>query len=59
VVFADLASLPALTVPTGREHSLPSGIQFVGSRWSEIRLLDIAAALEQAGVLPGYTPPPG
>jgi amidase len=34
-------------------------VQLVGPRWSDVRLLDIAAALEGAGVLPGFTRPPG
>ena len=58
--FANLAGLPALTVPAGRDaEGLPVGVQIVGPRWSERRLLDVAAALEEAGVLPGFTRPPG
>lgn len=58
--FANLAGLPALTVPAGRDaEGLPVGVQLVGPRWSEIRLLDAARALEDAGVLPGFTRPPG
>jgi amidase len=58
--FANLAGLPVLTVPAGRTaDGLPVGVQLVGPRWSEMRLLDVAAALEEAGVLPGFTPPPG
>ena len=41
--FANLAGLPVLTVPAGRDaEGLPVGVQFVGPRWSEIRLLDVA-----------------
>lgn len=59
-VPANLAGLPALTVPAGRDaDGLPVGVQIVGPAWSETRLLDIAAALEAAGVLPGFTAPPG
>lgn len=44
----------------GRGHDgLPIGIQIVGPRWSEMRLLAIARALEEAGILPGFQPPPG
>jgi amidase len=58
--FANFAGLPALTVPAGHdEHGLPVGVQLAGPRWSELRLLDIAAALERAGILPGFTRPPG
>jgi Asp-tRNA(Asn)/Glu-tRNA(Gln) amidotransferase A subunit family amidase len=60
MVFANLAGLPALTVPAGLdEQGLPVGVQLVGPRWSEVRLLEIADALEAAGVLPGFTRPPG
>jgi amidase len=60
MVFANLAGLPALTVPAGRDEAgLPIGVQIVGPRWSEIRLLEIAFELEEAGILPGFTRPPG
>ncbi len=60
MVFANLAGLPALTVPAGLDgDGLPIGIQIVGPRWSELRLLDIAGALEEADILPGFTRPPG
>jgi amidase len=58
-VFANLAGLPALTVPAGLDgEGLPIGVQIVGPRWSEIRLLEIAGALEEAGILPGFARPP-
>ena len=58
-VFANLAGLPTLTLPAGHDdHGLPIGVQIVGPRWSEVLLLDVAAALESAGVLPGFTTPP-
>jgi amidase len=58
--YANFAGLPALTVPAGHdEHHLPVGLQIAGSRWSEMHLLDLAAALEEAAVLPGFTRPPG
>ncbi|MER5918165.1 amidase family protein, partial [Streptomyces sp. NPDC001982] len=60
LVFANLAGLPALTVPAGRDEAgLPIGVQIVGPRWSETRLLDIAAEMEKAGILPTFTRPPG
>jgi amidase len=60
LVFANLAGLPALTVPAGLDESgLPIGLQLVGPRWSEMRLLEVAAALEAAGILPGFIRPPG
>ncbi|MGK4584961.1 amidase [Kitasatospora sp. HPMI-4] len=59
-VFANLAGLPVLTVPAGHDEAgLPIGVQIVGPRWSDIRLLDIAAEMEEAGVLPAFTRPPG
>jgi amidase len=59
-VFANLAGLPALTVPAGLDQDgLPVGVQIVGPRWSELRLLEIAGALEAAGILPGFARPPG
>lgn len=59
MVFANLAGLPALTVPVGHDDDgLPIGLQIVGPHWSEIDLLEIAAALEDAGILPGFTRPP-
>jgi amidase len=60
MIFANLAGLPALTMPARvDDEGLPVGIQLVGPRWSESRLLDIAAALEDADILPGFTRPPG
>jgi amidase len=60
LAFANLAGLPVLTVPAGRDAAgLPIGVQIVGPRWSETHLLDVAAALEESGALPGFTQPPG
>jgi amidase len=56
-VFCNLAGLPALSVPAGLHQGLPIGVQLVGPRWSEPRLLEIARALEQAGILPGFQRP--
>jgi amidase len=59
LVFANLTGLPGLVAPAGiADDGLPVGIQIVGPRWSEMRLLDIGRALEQAGILPGFRPPP-
>jgi amidase len=58
LVFANLTGQPALSVPAGFDgQGLPVGVQLVGPRWSEIALLDIARALETAGVLPGFETP--
>lgn len=50
---------PALSMPCGQDrHGLPIGLQLVGKRWSESRLLGVARAIEPlAGGLrrpPGY-----
>jgi amidase len=59
LVFANLVGLPALVAPAGMtDDGLPIGVQIVGPRWSEFRLLDIAQTLEAAGILPGFRPPP-
>jgi amidase len=60
LVFCNVTALPALVVPAGLDDDgLPIGIQIVGPRWSEMRLLEIARALEQAGmILPGFQAPP-
>jgi amidase len=60
LVFCNLTGLPALAVPAGLDgEGLPVGVQLVGTRWSELRLLGIAGELERAGVLPGFQAPPG
>jgi amidase len=60
LAFANLTGLPGLVVPAGLDdRGLPVGIQIVGPRWSETRLLDVARALEEAGILPGFQAPPG
>jgi amidase len=60
LVFGNLTGLPGLAVPAGLDRDrLPVGVQLVGPRWSEIRLLGIARELERAGILPGFQAPPG
>ena len=55
----NLGGGPSLVVPCGRDpQGLPIGLQLAGARWSETRLLAVAAALERGGVLPGFSPPP-
>jgi amidase len=57
-VFANFTGLPALALPAGRdEQGLPIGVQLVGPKWSEAKLLEIARALEEADALPGYSRP--
>lgn len=56
--FSNLAGLPAVAVPAGVDAAgLPAGVQIAGPRWSELRLLAVAGALEAAGILPGWSPP--
>ncbi|MFP4114376.1 MAG: amidase family protein [Spirochaetota bacterium] len=53
--MANLAALPALSVPAGVFHGLPVGIQAMGPAFSEERLLSFAEAL--ARELPVERPP--
>jgi len=45
---AALAGTPSITVPMGESFGLPFGIVFMGSAWSEPRLIGLAYAFEQA-----------
>ncbi|MFC0677286.1 amidase [Lysobacter korlensis] len=44
---AAVSGYPSLTVPMGNARGLPLGITFMGSRWSEARLLGLGYAFEQ------------
>jgi amidase len=46
--FAAVAGYPSVTVPMGLVHGLPVGLSFVGTAWSEARLIKLAYAFEQA-----------
>ncbi|MDX8498334.1 amidase [Mesorhizobium sp. VK4C] len=49
---------PAIAIPCGQDsNGLPIGLQFVGRKWSEARLLGIAAAI--APLTGGFRRPPG
>lgn len=52
-----LSGSPAVALPAGVEDGLPVGIQLVGRRWDDDRLLGVAARLE--GLLGGFGAPPG
>jgi amidase len=45
---AAVAGYPHITVPAGFVRGLPCGISFVGTAWSEARLIALAYAFEQA-----------
>ena len=44
---AAVAGYPSLTVPMGDANGLPLGLVFVGTAWSEPRLLELGYAFEQ------------
>ncbi len=45
-VTANLAAIPAISVPVGKAHGMPVGGQLMARRWDERGLLRAAAALE-------------
>lgn len=45
---AAVAGYPSITVPAGHVNGLPVGISFIGTAWSEARLIALAYAYEQA-----------
>jgi amidase len=45
---AAVAGYPAITVPMGAVFDMPVGITFIGTAWSESRLIALAFAYEQA-----------
>lgn len=52
-VSANLAGLPALSVPAGQLAGLPYGVQIMGPRWSDDLVLQVGFAIEQiVGPLP-------
>ncbi|MCX7091460.1 MAG: Asp-tRNA(Asn)/Glu-tRNA(Gln) amidotransferase subunit GatA [Legionellales bacterium] len=46
-VAANLAGLPALSIPIGFQNNLPIGMQLIGSHFSEATLLQIAHAYQK------------
>ena len=44
---AAVAGYPSLTVPMGEKQGLPLGIVFMGTAWSEPRLIELGYAYEQ------------
>ena len=51
-----LTGSPVVALPVGIEDGLPVGVQIIGRRWQEDRLLKVAGRLEK--VLGGFVPPP-
>ncbi len=58
-VTANLAGIPAISLPIGRVDGLPVGGQFMGPRWSEPVLVRTARALEHALANDPETAAPG
>jgi amidase len=59
---AAVAGYPSLTVPMGDANGLPLGLVFVGTAWSEPRLLELGYAFEQltkARKTPRFVPTSG
>ncbi len=44
---AAVAGYPSITVPAGMVHGLPVGVVFMGTQWSEPKLISIAYGFEQ------------
>ncbi|USJ02747.1 amidase [Xanthomonas prunicola] len=56
---AAVSGYPSLSVPMGQTQGLPLGLLFMGTAWSEPRLIELAYAYEQrshARFTPGYAP---
>lgn len=45
--LAAVAGYPSITVPAGHIMGLPLGLSFIGTAWSELRLLQLAADFER------------
>lgn len=45
-VTVNIAGLPAISVPCGKVRGLPQGIQFIGDKFCEQKLLNMAQAVE-------------
>ncbi|HEY6935181.1 MAG TPA: amidase [Marmoricola sp.] len=55
---ANLTGQPACAVPTGFDDSgLPVGLQVIGSRWADARVLQVAAAVERLAPWADRWPP--
>ncbi|SMN10512.1 Aspartyl-tRNA(Asn) amidotransferase subunit A @ Glutamyl-tRNA(Gln) amidotransferase subunit A [uncultured Candidatus Thioglobus sp.] len=45
---ANLAGLPAMSIPAGFSDNMPVGLQMIGNYWSESKLLNVAHQFQQA-----------
>lgn len=46
-ISANLAGLPAMSIPVEQVNQLPAGLQLIGNYWSESRMLNIANQFQQ------------
>jgi aspartyl-tRNA(Asn)/glutamyl-tRNA(Gln) amidotransferase subunit A len=53
-VYANLAHLPAISVPFGRACGCPVGVQLLGNAWSEDVLIELASMLEDTNMTGGH-----
>jgi Asp-tRNA(Asn)/Glu-tRNA(Gln) amidotransferase A subunit family amidase len=58
VLPVSFSALPAVSIPAGLHDGLPVGVQLVGTKDGEWKLLDLAAELESVAGF-GFVPPPG
>jgi len=47
-VPANLAGIPAISVPCGKSEGMPVGLQIMGRMFADERVVDVAYAYEQA-----------
>ncbi|MGZ5491512.1 MAG: amidase family protein, partial [Nitrososphaeraceae archaeon] len=47
-VLANLAGIPAISIPIGFKNGLPIGLQIMANEFQEKKLLDIAGVLEKS-----------
>jgi aspartyl-tRNA(Asn)/glutamyl-tRNA(Gln) amidotransferase subunit A len=47
-VPVNLAGIPAISVPCGKAHGMPVGLQIMGRPWEDERVIDVAYTYEQA-----------
>lgn len=56
-IAANLAGLPAISIPAGFVNKLPVGLQIIGNYFAEARLLNIAHRYQQVTGWHEHTPP--